>query len=96
MLSTCFYFNAGYSVQQDIVNWTAVTSAPLPCISNWIILMQRFDGSVNFTQNWSTYKNGFGDIRGTTFWLGNENMHLITNTSAVAYRLRVEVFLFLK
>ena len=94
MLSTCFYFNAGYVVQQDIVNWTPVVSEPLPCISNWIILMQRLKGSLDFNQTWTTYKSGFGDIRGMEFWIGNENMHLITNTSTVAYRLRVEVFLF--
>ena len=85
MLTTGFYFNAGYFVQQDIVNWTSIASEPLPCINNWIILMQRFDGSVDFSQNWITYKNGFGDIRGTDIWIGNEKMHLITNTTAVTY-----------
>lgn len=91
MLTTCFYCNAGYFVEQDIVNRTAVVSEPLPCISNWIILMQRLNRSVDFNQNWITYKNGFGDIRGTDFWIVNEKMHLITNSTEVTYRLGVEV-----
>ena len=28
-------------IEQDIVNWTAIVPLPLPCISNWIILVQR-------------------------------------------------------
>ena len=64
---------------------------PLPCISSWIILMQRSDGSLNFSNSWTGYKNGFGDIRGTEFWIGNENMYRITQMIGMSYRLRVEV-----
>jgi len=64
---------------------------PLPCINSWIILMQRFDGSLSFSSSWAGYKNGFGDIRGTEFWIGNENMYRITQTIGMSYRLRVEV-----
>jgi len=53
--------------------------------------MQRVDDSLNFSNNWTGYKNGFGDIRGTEFWIGNENMHRITQTIGMSYRLRVEV-----
>ena len=64
---------------------------PLPCINSWIIFMQRVDGSINFSNNWTEYKHGFGDIQGAEFWIGNENMHRITQTIGMSYRLRVEV-----
>jgi len=53
--------------------------------------MQQLKGSVNFTRNWTEYKNGFGDFTGSDFWIGNENMYAITNKPGMAYMLRVEV-----
>ncbi|XP_048755555.2 ficolin-2-like [Ostrea edulis] len=43
----------------------------------WTIIQRRFDGSVNFKQNWATYETGFGS-RDSEFWIGNENIHLLT------------------
>jgi len=62
-----------------------------PIVNNWIILMHRFDGSLNFNRNWIDYRNGFGDIGQGEFWLGNEKIHRLTNR--FFYNLRVEVFL---
>ena len=63
----------------------------LPTVSSWIITMQRFDGSLNFSRGWSDYRNGFGDIGRGEFWLGNEKVHAITAQSGQVYQLRIEV-----
>ena len=88
-LHTCFVI--GFSVQQNVENLPVGVTVPLPCVGNWIILMQQLNGSVNFTRNWTEYKNGFGDFAGSDFWIGNENMYAITNKPGMAYMLRVEV-----
>lgn len=57
------------------------------CVNNWIILSQRFDGSLDFDRNWTDYKQGFGNsIAGGNFWLGLERMHQLTTSAS--YRLR--------
>ena len=33
------------------------------------MFQRRYDGSVNFTQNWNNYSDGFGSLD-TEFWLG--------------------------
>ena len=58
-------------------------------IDNWIIILERFDGSVNFNRNWVDYRDGFGNKEGGEFWLGNEKVHRLTNRGA--YALRIEV-----
>ncbi|XP_059175196.1 angiopoietin-related protein 7-like [Physella acuta] len=37
----------------------------------WIVIQRRFKGDVNFSRNWSDYKNGFGSLDGD-YWLGND------------------------
>ena len=44
-------------------------------------MQQRLDGSVDFYRNWTSYKNGFGDLT-SEFWLGNDNIHKITSQSS--------------
>ncbi|XP_069103489.1 angiopoietin-related protein 7-like [Argopecten irradians] len=53
----------------------------------WTVIQTRTKGDVDFFRPWSDYKNGFGDLHGD-FWLGNDNLHLLTNVSKI---LRVEV-----
>ncbi|XP_038061076.1 uncharacterized protein LOC119731864 [Patiria miniata] len=55
---------------------------------DWIVFQKRFDGSVNFTRNWTDYKDGFGDLSGE-FWLGNEKLRLLTSTNN--WKLRVDL-----
>ena len=65
---------------------------PLPSIKNWIIVMQRFDGSLDFNRGWIEYRNGFGNRGQGEFWLGNEKVHLLTNKGGGHfYRLHIEV-----
>ncbi|XP_055542065.1 microfibril-associated glycoprotein 4-like [Wyeomyia smithii] len=43
----------------------------------WIVIQNRFDGSVNFYRGWSEYESGFGSLRGE-FWLGLRKIHELT------------------
>ncbi|KAK2820670.1 hypothetical protein Q5P01_023629 [Channa striata] len=54
----------------------------------WTIIQRRQDGTVNFYMKWEHYRAGFGSAAGE-YWLGLENMHLITQ--AKNYELRVDM-----
>eukprot|EP00111_Clytia_hemisphaerica_P012388 TCONS_00036375-protein len=56
-----------------------------------IIIQKRFDGSVDFYQNWEKYKNGFGDIGGE-HWLGLENIHKLTKGRNMEIALQANSF----
>ena len=52
------------------------------------MFQRRIDGATDFYRNWTEYKTGFGDVE-HEFWLGNDNLHLLT--SQKNYTLRVEL-----
>ncbi|KAM3910773.1 ficolin-1-like [Leptodactylus fuscus] len=54
----------------------------------WIVFQRRWDGSIDFSRDWDSYKNGFGS-RLTEFWLGNDNLHKITSSGT--WELRVDL-----
>ena len=56
----------------------------------WTVLLKRQDGSVDFYRNWTDYKNGFGNLDGE-YWLGLDNMYLLTNLSGDPPQLRVDL-----
>lgn len=55
----------------------------------WIVFQRRVDASVSFHRTWEDYKRGFGNPKGN-FWLGNDNIHLITSSSKVSLRIDLE------
>jgi len=57
-------------------------------VFGWIIIHQRLAHTFNWNLSWADYKAGFGSV-GADFWLGLEQMHLLTGCQP--YRLRVEL-----
>ncbi|KAF5889788.1 microfibril-associated glycoprotein 4-like [Clarias magur] len=60
-------------------------------VAGWTVIQKRMDGSVGFYRNWETYKNGFGNKSGE-YWLGLDNLHLITNNKLYELRIDLEDF----
>lgn len=52
----------------------------------WIVIQNRYNGSVNFYRGWREYKNGFGSLNGE-FWLGLNTIHALTYSAP--YELHV-------
>ncbi|KAF7286088.1 hypothetical protein GWI33_008035 [Rhynchophorus ferrugineus] len=60
----------------------------------WIVIQRRNDYGIpreNFNRDWNDYKNGFGDPS-KEFWLGNENIYMLTNNEEYALRVELEDF----
>uniref|UniRef100_A0AAG5DJY2 Fibrinogen C-terminal domain-containing protein n=1 Tax=Anopheles atroparvus TaxID=41427 RepID=A0AAG5DJY2_ANOAO len=55
----------------------------------WTVFQRRINGTMNFYQNWTMYKNGFGDVTGEHL-LGLEKLHLMTRSG------RYELFIVLE
>ena len=54
----------------------------------WIVIQRRTTGNVDFYRGWDEYKRGFGALD-DDFWLGNENIHLLSSSGH--YELRIEM-----
>ncbi|XP_037953733.1 fibrinogen alpha chain [Teleopsis dalmanni] len=60
----------------------------------WTVIQRRDDYGEpreNFNRDWADYKNGFGDPA-KEFWLGNENIYMLTNNEDYALRVELEDF----
>ena len=57
----------------------------------WTMLQRRFDGSVDFNQNWTTCEYPFGNLTGE-HWLGLINMHRLTTSAPQELRVDLEDF----
>uniref|UniRef100_A0A8C3IMM6 Fibrinogen C-terminal domain-containing protein n=1 Tax=Chrysemys picta bellii TaxID=8478 RepID=A0A8C3IMM6_CHRPI len=57
----------------------------------WIVFQRRVDGSMDFLRDWNSYKSGFGS-RLSEFWLGNDNIHLLSFLGANELRVDLRDF----
>ncbi|KAK0061492.1 BpFREP20.2, partial [Biomphalaria pfeifferi] len=55
----------------------------------WIVIQRRVNGKIHFLRGWSDYRNGFGDYKIGEFYLGNENIFMLT--SCGQYVLRIDL-----
>lgn len=62
-------------------------------MGGWLLVQQRESGSVSFNRTWAEYRDGFGsvDAQGKgDFWLGNQNLHLLTTQSETMLKVELE------
>ncbi|KAM4663916.1 ficolin-2-like [Discoglossus pictus] len=57
----------------------------------WMVFQRRWDGSVDFSRDWKSYKTGFGK-RKNEFWLGNDILHKITSNGTWELRIDLQDF----
>ncbi|XP_048358318.1 ryncolin-3-like isoform X1 [Sphaerodactylus townsendi] len=57
----------------------------------WLVFQRRQDGSMHFYRDWESYKKGFGNQE-SEFWLGNDNIHLLTSNGRYLLRIDAEDF----
>nr|XP_034338050.1 fibrinogen-like protein A [Crassostrea gigas] len=57
----------------------------------WTVIQRRMDGSVDFNQNWTEYKNGFG-FADHEYWIGNDLLHRLTSLKPQELRVNMERF----
>nr|XP_032633630.1 ficolin-1-like [Chelonoidis abingdonii] len=55
------------------------------------VFQRRVDGSVDFYNDWNSYKRGFGS-RLSEFWLGNDNIHLLSFLGSQELRIDLRDF----
>ena len=56
---------------------------------NWVVVVRRVSGAVNFTRPWKDYVAGFGDPGGN-IWIGLDNLYRITHSKRHMLRVDVE------
>ncbi|XP_069604018.1 ficolin-1-B-like [Ranitomeya imitator] len=84
-------FSGWYTIYPDDMQPLMVRCDMVSDGGGWIVFQRRVDGSIDFYQNWETYKRGFGSQL-TEFWLGNENIHRLTSRGNFQLRVDLEDF----
>lgn len=62
-------------------------------MGGWLLAQQRESGVLSFNRTWAEYRKGFGsvDAQGKgEFWLGNQNLHLLTNQGETMLKVELE------
>ncbi|XP_069610630.1 ficolin-1-B-like [Ranitomeya imitator] len=84
-------FSGWYTIYPDDMQPLMVLCDMVTDGGGWIVFQRRVDGSIDFYQDWETYKRGFGNQL-TEFWLGNENIHRLTSGGNFQLRVDLEDF----
>uniref|UniRef100_A0A665TE55 Fibrinogen C-terminal domain-containing protein n=1 Tax=Echeneis naucrates TaxID=173247 RepID=A0A665TE55_ECHNA len=62
-------------------------------MGGWLLVQQRESGALSFNRSWAEYRKGFGSVdqqgKGE-LWLGNQNLHLLTNQSETLLKVELE------
>ncbi|XP_052083700.1 microfibril-associated glycoprotein 4-like [Mytilus californianus] len=83
--------NGVYKIYPDGISPVSVFCDMHTENGKWTVIQRRLNGSVNFEQNWDTYKEGFGYPNGE-YWLGNDIIHEITVHNRHELRIDMEDF----
>lgn len=62
-------------------------------MGGWLLVQQRESGAIGFNRSWAEYRDGFGSVGAGgegEFWLGNQNLHLLTNQGESMLKVEVE------
>ncbi|XP_071790416.1 fibrinogen beta chain-like [Asterias amurensis] len=59
--------------------------------SGWIVIQKRFS-NMDFDLGWNEYRDGFGDLNGKSFWLGNEKVRQLTEDEDISWKIQVVVY----
>lgn len=60
-------------------------------VGGWTVLQNRFDGSVNFANDWDLYVQGFGQSTGE-YWLGNQLIYYLTSQKKNSLKIEMTDF----
>lgn len=62
-------------------------------MGGWLLVQQRESGALSFNRSWADFREGFGSVdtmgKGE-FWLGNQNLHLLTSQSETMLNVELE------
>ncbi|XP_072314907.1 fibrinogen alpha chain [Eucyclogobius newberryi] len=61
-------------------------------MGGWLLAQRRESGALSFNRTWAEYRGGFGSVDaqgGGEFWLGNENLHLLTNQGETMLKIEL-------
>ncbi|XP_072025626.1 microfibril-associated glycoprotein 4-like [Amphiura filiformis] len=81
--------NAVYSISPAFLSGGSIDVMCDMDNGGWIVIQQRFDGSVSFDRDWITYQSGFGAPPGE-YWIGLDTMQAFTNDGGT-WKLRVDI-----
>ncbi|XP_075160205.1 uncharacterized protein LOC142233239 isoform X2 [Haematobia irritans] len=57
----------------------------------WTVIMNRFNGDINFQRGWMEYKNGFGNLAGE-FFIGLDKLYALTASAVHELLITLEDF----
>nr|AXF50190.1 fibrinogen-related protein 1 [Physella acuta] len=57
----------------------------------WTVFQKRFNGSVDFYEDYAAYENGFGNVDGGEFWLGLKNIRRLLLENNDENTLRIDM-----